>query len=229
MGELAKLFVQRYVGQGDERAARWLTLIEENGNEIVQRVEGILSVARVGAWQGAVTAVDSALVIGDVLKAHAEEIERRHAAVEVARLPLVACHGAYLRQVFDNIVSNALKYTRPGEPPSLTISAQVEHNMVCFSVQDRGIGIPSSQRSRVFQPFVRLRQTEAAGSGIGLTIVQRIVELYGGQVWIEDNEGEGCTVKFSVPWLREDGSATVSVGKDSDAPEIVDLPSKKSV
>lgn len=227
MEELAKLLAQKFAGQIDERTARWLSLIQENGSDLVRRVEGILEVARLGAGQGAVTAVAPSLVLQDVLKAQAEDIERSGATVHVDPwFPLVACHGAYLRQVFDNVVSNALKYARPGEPPVLTISSTTTHNMVCFSVRDRGIGIPPDQRSRVFQPFVRLKQAEAAGSGIGLAIVQRIVELYGGRVWIEGDEGEGCTVKFTLPWLREEGSTVISGLPGGALTEASDAPAK---
>jgi signal transduction histidine kinase/CHASE3 domain sensor protein len=227
MEELAKLLIQQFAGQVDERTSRWLKLIQDNGSDLVQRVEGILAVARVGVGQGSVTAVDPTLVIGEILKGHAGDIERLRAVIQIEPdLPLVACHGAYLRQVFDNLVSNALKYARPGEAPSITVSHQIENHMVCFSVRDRGIGIPEDQRARVFQPFVRLRQSEAAGSGIGLAIVQRIVELYGGRVWVEGNGQDGCTVKFTVPWLRDDGGAVIAGTNASDMPEVVDVSSK---
>lgn len=227
MEELAKLLVQQFAGQVDERAARWLKLIQDNSNDLVQRVEGILAVARVGVGHGPVTAVDPTLVIGEVLKGHAGEIERLRATIHVEPgLPLIACHGAYLRQVFDNLISNALKYARPGEAPTITVSHRIEDHMVCFSVTDRGIGIPEEQRARVFQPFVRLLQAETTGSGIGLAIVQRIVELYGGHVWIEGNGHDGCTVKFTVPWLRDhDGGAVIAGTNASDIPEVVDVPS----
>lgn len=227
MEELAKLLVQQFAGQIDERASRWLKLIQDNGSDLVQRVEGILAVARVGVGQGSVTAVDPTLVISEVLKSHAGEIERLRAKVHIELgLPLVACHGAYLRQVFDNLILNALKYARPGEPPSITVSHQIENHTVCFSVTDQGIGIPEEQRARVFQPFVRLLQAESTGSGIGLTIVQWIVELYGGSVWIEGNGHDGCTVKFTVPWLRDEGGALMTGTKVSDLPEMVDISSK---
>ena len=93
--------------------------------------------------------------------------------------------------------------------------------MVCIAVQDRGIGIPLEQRKRVFQPFVRLRPTDSPGSGIGLAIVQRILALYGGQVWIEGEEGEGCTVKFTLPWLRDDLAGDSA---RSSQIEVLDLP-----
>jgi signal transduction histidine kinase/CHASE3 domain sensor protein len=230
MEELAKLLAQKFSGQIDERTARWLKLIQENGSDMVQRVEGILEVARVGAGQGSVTAVAPSLVIDEVLKAQAGEVERLGATVHMDPwFPLVACHGAYLRQVFDNVVSNGLKYARPGEPPALRISSTIEDHMVCFSVSDRGIGIPLDQRSRVFQPFVRLKQTDATGSGIGLAIVQRIVELYGGRVWIDGAEGNGCTVKFTLPWLRDEGSTVSSGLCDGGFPAAGDTPAKGAV
>jgi len=78
----------------------------------------------------------------------------------------------------------------------------------------------------VFQPFVRLLQSDAIGSGIGLAIVQRIVELYGGRVWIEGNGYDGCTVKFTVPWLREDRGAVIAGTNGSHIPQVIDVSSK---
>lgn len=204
MGELARLFVQQYGSQTDERAARWLRLIEENGEDIARRVEGILSVARIGVGQGAVTAVDPSLLIREVVKARADDIDRGAAVVRVQPgLPMVACHGTYLRQVFDNLLSNALKYAHPGRPAAVDISCEIDGHWVRFTVRDDGPGIPDDQRARVFEPFVRLRRSEAPGSGIGLTIVRRIVELYGGTVWIDGAGSDGCTVRFTMPLFRD--------------------------
>jgi len=227
MEELAKLLAKKFSGQVDERTAKWLRLLQENGSDIVQRVEGILEVARVGVSQGSVTAVDPRMVLDGVFKAYAGDIDRLRATVHVeAEFPLVACHGAYLRQVFDNLISNALKYRRPGEPPALMITSKTGMHMVCIAVQDRGIGIPEEQRLRAFQPFVRLGQQDAPGSGIGLTIVQRIVELYGGQVWIEGTQGEGCTVKFTLPWLRSDLTAAGSESRTVADLEVINMSEK---
>jgi signal transduction histidine kinase/CHASE3 domain sensor protein len=223
MEELARLLVQQYGWQFDERTNRWLSLIEENSRDLVQRVEGILTVARVGTDQGAITAVDPNAIIEEVLKARAGEIERLRAVVHVeSGLPFVACHSAYLRQILDNLISNALKFTRAGESPMVRISGRVEGPMVAFSVEDQGIGIPPTQRMRVFQPFVRLLMAEAAGSGIGLTIIQRIVDLYGGKVWIEGAEGQGCTVQFTVPSIQVPEGALNAGGEASRGPDMVD-------
>jgi signal transduction histidine kinase len=200
MEELARLLGQQDTGQFDARTKRWLSLIEENGKDLVQRVEGILTVARVGMEPAAGAAVDPTVIIGEVLKFRADEIQRVRAVVNVeSALPLVAYHGAHLRQVFDNLISNSLKFTRERESPVVKITAQVSGSLVTFVVKDNGMGIPAPQRTRVFQPFVRLLMSDAPGSGIGLTITQRIVELYGGRVWIGGVEGSGCTVQFTAP------------------------------
>lgn len=224
MEELARLLVQQDSGQFDDRTKRWLSLIEENSRDLVQRVEGILTVAHVGADQEAITAVDPTAIIGEVLSARADEIGRLRAVVQVEPgLPLVACHGAYLRQIFDNLISNALKFAQTGASPMVKISGRVEGPMAAFSVEDHGIGIPSTQRSRVFQPFVRLLMTEAPGDGIGLTIIQRIVELYGGKVWIDGVEGSGCTVQFMVPSFQEQEGASIARMPASKVPDVVDV------
>jgi signal transduction histidine kinase len=204
MEELTDLISREYHGRLDGRMDRWLALLRENGRELVERVEGILAVARVGTGVGPVAAVDPASVLSEVLKGWAGELERRHGRVAVdPDLPRVACHAAYLRQIFDNVVSNALKYADPDRPVRIQVSAQRRERMACFSVRDNGIGIPAPHRARVFEPFVRLRQTSAEGSGIGLTIVHRIVELYGGTIWIDGDQQEGCTVHFTLPWFSE--------------------------
>ncbi len=224
MEELARLLVQQDSGQFDDRTKRWLSLIEENSRDLVQRVEGILTVAHVGADQGTVTAVDPNAIVDEVLKSRAGEIGRLRAVVHVEPgLPLVTCHGAYLRQIFDNLVSNALKFTRKGEAPVVMISGRIQDPMVVFSVEDRGIGIPSAQRTRVFQPFVRLLTSDEAGNGIGLTIIQRIVEVYGGKVWIEGPEGSGCTVRFTVPSFKEQERSPTVGAQTSRVSEAVDI------
>jgi signal transduction histidine kinase len=225
MKELARLLIQQNSGQFDDRTKRWLSLIEENGKDLVQRVEGIMTIAHVGADQEAVTAIDPTAIIRHVLDLRADEIRRLCATIQVEPgLPLVVCHSASLRQIFDNLVSNALKYTRKEEPPEIKISGRVQGSMVVFSIEDHGIGIPMDQRVRVFQPFVRLLTSDAAGDGIGLTIIQRIVELYDGKVWIDGTEGVGCTVHFTIPsFQKQEGisNATKRSLKDLDAVEVV--------
>lgn len=202
-----------------EQAQQWVSLIETNGKELRRRVEHILQVARIGARATAVEAVDPAVVLQDVLKLRAGELERGQVRVEVQpALPLVACHGAYLRQVFDNIISNAIKFTGGCAEPRIRITWERKGEQVSFKVSDNGCGIAPSDQARVFEPFVRLHADSVPGSGIGLTIVKRIVELYGGRVWIESNPSGGCSVCFTIPVLGELRHAARAVTSDNAAP-----------
>lgn len=202
---LASLIAKEYGGRLDERGNRWLRMMEQNGQDLIARVHDILEVSRVGAKAEAVEAVDASLVVREVLKARADEIEKAGTHVEVApSLPLVACHRAYLSQILDNLVSNAIKFSAGGEVvPVLRVAAERQGDRILFSVSDNGPGIPPQSRERVFEPFVRLKPEAARGSGIGLSIVRRIVELYGGKAWIEANEPAGARVCFSLPALGD--------------------------
>lgn len=204
MEGIASLLLKEYGEKLDERAVRWLRLIESSGQDLTERIHTILDVARVGAQRGAVEAVDPALVLNEVLKARAGDLERRQVRVNVDNgFPLVACHRAYLRQVLDNLISNAIKFSGDRPDPVISIGAERKGDQVQFSVSDNGVGIPPQQRERVFEPFVRLSPGATEGSGIGLTIVRRIAELYGGRAWIEANDQGGCTVWFTMPVLGD--------------------------
>jgi signal transduction histidine kinase len=115
----------------------------------------------------------------------------------------VAGHRAYVRQVFDNLLSNAIKFSAKNPAPAITIGGRREGEHVRFWVSDNGPGISANQRERAFEPFVRLTPDAAGGSGIGLTIVRRIVEMYGGRIWVEPSEGPGCTISLTIPMLGE--------------------------
>lgn len=204
MEELASMLMQEYRGHLDERAARWLTLISQNGKDLIERVEAILSLAKIGGRSEGIEAVDAALVIQEVLKQYGGDLERQKVRVSVqGPFPLVACHRAYLRQVFDNLISNAIKFTRDRTDPEITITVCRTGDLAQFSVIDNGIGVQPSYQERVFEPFVRLSPGPDKGSGIGLAIVKRIVELYTGKVWMEANASVGCAVHFTLPVLGD--------------------------
>lgn len=204
MEELASMLMQEYRGQLDERAARWLTLISQNGKDLIERVEAILSLARIGGRSEGIEAVDAAFVIQEVLKQYGGDLERHKFRVVVqGPFPLVACHRAYLMQIFDNLVSNAIKFSKGRTDPEITVTVCRTGDLARFSVIDNGIGVQPSYQERVFEPFVRLSPGLDKGSGIGLAIVKRIVELYTGRVWMEANPISGCTVHFTLPVLGD--------------------------
>jgi light-regulated signal transduction histidine kinase (bacteriophytochrome) len=114
-------------------------------------------------------------------------------------LPTIMAEEVPLVLLFQNLIGNALKYHRPGEPPRVHVSAQPSGNVWTFSVADNGLGIEAAYLETIFAPFKRLHGSEHPGSGIGLAICQKIVERKGGRIWAESEYGQGSTLRFTIP------------------------------
>jgi signal transduction histidine kinase len=127
--------------------------------------------------------------------------------VYVGRLPCVEGDPVLIRQVLDNLIGNALKYTAPGRPPRVDVTARPEPgegSWIRVEVADRGIGIPPGQHGRVFARFHRAHGGESyPGTGLGLAICQRIVERHGGTIGASDNPGGGTRFWFTLPGGEE--------------------------
>jgi signal transduction histidine kinase len=119
----------------------------------------------------------------------------------VLALPRIVA-GAGLEQVFQNLISNAIKYRREGVRPELHVSAKSDGESWIFSVRDNGIGIEQQYQDDVFEPFHRLHGRDIPGSGIGLATCKKIVEANGGSMWLESKPGEGSTFYFRLPQVE---------------------------
>lgn len=121
-------------------------------------------------------------------------------AVTHDALPTVQGDITQLSLVFQNLLSNALKYRKPAEPPRIHISAKRQESEWLISIRDNGIGFAPSQAERIFGLFKRLHsEAEYPGTGLGLAICKRIIERYGGTIWAESEPGAGSTFLFSLP------------------------------
>jgi light-regulated signal transduction histidine kinase (bacteriophytochrome) len=146
--------------------------------------------------------VDSAAVLQDVLSNLSEAIRQSGGRVTSEGLPEVWMSPAHLHQVLQNLIGNALKYRRE-DPPEIHVSATLEGVEWRFSVRDNGIGIEPKYREVIFGVFKRLhRDQRYSGTGIGLAICQRVVERYGGRIWVESTPGQGSDFYFTVPHVQ---------------------------
>jgi light-regulated signal transduction histidine kinase (bacteriophytochrome) len=117
-------------------------------------------------------------------------------------LPHVAVHPVHLEQILQNLIGNAIKY-RSDAPPRIEITARRSAQECTFRVQDNGIGIDPQYARQVFGIFKRLHSSESySGTGIGLAICQKIVERYGGRIWVQSELGKGATFSFTLPVAR---------------------------
>jgi PAS domain S-box-containing protein len=138
-------------------------------------------------------------IIEEVLENLDATIKECHAKLEVDNLPSVAVERSQMVQLFQNLISNALKY-RDKEAPQIFITAEKTVNEWLFSIRDNGIGIDPKYADRIFDMFARLHgKTKYTGTGMGLAICKKIVTSHGGRIWVESEVGQGCIFLFTLP------------------------------
>ena len=194
------ILLEKHRDQFDDESRQ---LLEGLGNTVKQMdaiVQGLLEFSRVESRGVPPQPVDSQSVLDDLLKVMADEINSVNAQVTHDPLPTVRADPRQLPQVLANLLSNAIKYRREGVPPQIHVSAEKRPPNWLFTVKDNGLGVPARDRDRIFGLFIRAHdKNKYPGTGIGLSLVKRIVERHAGQVWVESNEGQGSAFHFTLP------------------------------
>jgi signal transduction histidine kinase len=165
------------------------------------------------------TEVDLNRLVADVIRDRVGGTGGQQPTIVVGPLPSVDGDPVLLRQVVDNLVGNALKYTVAGQQPCLEITGTApEAGGWCIEIADRGIGIPAAQRATVFDPFIRADGSQPYhGTGLGLAIVHRIIERHGGEVGVRENPGGGSRFWFTVPATPPDEQSTATAERTGAA------------
>jgi light-regulated signal transduction histidine kinase (bacteriophytochrome) len=162
-------------------------------------MDGLLALSQVGTHGRPFGPTDCEAVVDKALNDLAVAIAESGAVITRDPLPTVLGDAQQLEQLFQNLVSNAIKF-HGDEEPRVHITARRKRTEWLFSVRDNGIGIDSKYSERIFVVFQRLHaREERSGTGIGLAISKKIVERHGGRIWIESRPGEGATFYFTVP------------------------------
>jgi light-regulated signal transduction histidine kinase (bacteriophytochrome) len=162
-------------------------------------IRDLLEYSRAGRGQLQLEEVPASVVVDEALERLAGAIEHSRAQVEVGELPVVLADRGNLCRVFQNLVGNAVKFTREGRP-RVRIEAERDGGLWRFSVRDNGIGMNPENTQRIFEPFQRLHgEEEYSGTGIGLAVCERIIDQHGGRIWVSSTPGEGSVFYFTVP------------------------------
>ena len=149
--------------------------------------------------------VDLAEVTRQVLVDLETQVEDTGAVVHVGALPIISGDELQIRQLMQNLISNALKFRREGVPPEVGIESTVSDGFVTLSVRDNGIGFDPRYSQRIFRVFERLHgRTEYPGTGIGLALCRKIAERHGGQITAESQPGAGSTFIVTLPLNRNE-------------------------
>ena len=179
----------------------FLGRILTSANRMTALIQDLLAYTQATNYaEGAPPSVNAGSVLGNVLESCKEMLVAAGATVTSEPLPTVYIHETRLAQLFQNLISNAVKYCGK-EAPRVHIAAAQQDGWIVFSVSDNGIGIDTRHAGQIFGLFKRLHNREQyPGSGIGLAICQRIVEQYGGRIWLERSVPDGgSTFCFSIP------------------------------
>ncbi|HUO32352.1 MAG TPA: ATP-binding protein [Bryobacteraceae bacterium] len=203
----SEIVVRRYRDLLDEEGRQYLEFMREGGRRLARLVADLLAYTRASTVDPVPAPVPASAALESSIADLAEAIREAHATLTYDRLPEVYMSEAHLRQIFQNLVGNALKY-RNEEAPRIHVSATERGDLWCFSVQDNGIGIDPQYKEKIFGLFKRLdHDPKLGGTGIGLAICQRLVERYGGRIWVESESGKGATFFFTVQQRPEWGRA----------------------
>ncbi|ADB61780.1 multi-sensor signal transduction histidine kinase [Haloterrigena turkmenica DSM 5511] len=199
-----QLLERRYADEFDEDGEEFLDYAVDGAERMREMIDGLLAYSRVETRGDPFEPVDLDCLLEDVLDDLSLQLEETDAEVETEPLPRVRGDASQLRQVFQNLLANALEYSGP-EPPRVHLeAAQREGAMWEVSVVDEGIGIDPEDQDRVFDVFQRLHSREEYdGTGIGLALCERIVERHDGEIWVESEPGEGSTFSVTLPAADE--------------------------
>ncbi len=201
-----ELLAQRYRGQLDEKADKYIHYAVDGARRMQRLVADLLAYSRVGSQGQPLVPVDAQEALQGVLDSLRALIQDTRAEITHDPLPGVMADDTQLRQLLQNLISNAIKF-RGEAPPRIriTVKPRPQQNLWEFAVADNGIGLEMQYAQRIFQMFQRLHELgRYEGSGIGLAIAKRIVERHGGTIWVESRLGAGTTMFFTLPMLAKE-------------------------
>ena len=195
------ILLRRYSHIADTEAQEFAGYIRDAVERMRGLIDGLLVYSRAeGAAELGRT--NAAALAADVVRSFDYEVRQTGGTLSAdlpPDLPDIAIHPIALRQILTNLISNALKYCRPGVAPAVQITAVLTSNRACLAVLDNGIGIPSEHRQRIFELFQRLHGQEIPGLGVGLAICKRLAERAGGRIWAEPGTDDGSTFYVELP------------------------------
>ncbi|HET9912696.1 MAG TPA: PAS domain S-box protein [Anaerolineales bacterium] len=184
----------------DEKGQHYMAMIADSAGQMGKLIDDLLSFSRMGRNEMITGQVDLAGLVDEVVRQFGPETENRNVEWNIAALPSVKGDRSMLKNVFTNLISNALKFTRPREYARIEIGSIQDPNEAVIFVRDNGVGFDMEYAGKLFGVFQRLhRADEFEGTGIGLANVRRIIERHGGRTWAESEIDQGATIYFSLP------------------------------
>ncbi|GAC1589123.1 MAG: hypothetical protein NVS3B21_05520 [Acidimicrobiales bacterium] len=195
-----ELLARRYRGRLDDDADRYIEFAVDGCARMRRLIDDLLAFSRAGREGGDPEAVDLEVLAAAAVRSLASLIAETGADITLGPLPTVIGRPTAFAQVITNLIANAVKFGREGQPPVVAVDAVRADDGWTVRIADDGIGIDPRYRERIFRLFQRLHgQGEYAGTGVGLAVCRRVVELRGGRIWAEDSPSGGSRFCFTIP------------------------------
>ncbi len=195
-----ELLRTRYRGSLDADADDFIDFAVEGAIRMSRLLEDLLDYSRVGSQGTTPTPVETQTAVDQALANLHGQIEDTGTEVTVGKMPTVMADEIQLMRVFQNLINNAIKFSREDNPPRISINAIKSGRLWQFCIKDNGVGIDSQYHDQAFEIFRRLHPRDAyPGTGVGLAICRRIIERFGGTIWIEQSDDSGTTFCFTLP------------------------------
>jgi signal transduction histidine kinase len=202
----ALMIEEDYVGRLDEEGRRFLGVIRENTKRMGALVDDLLAFSRLGRQAMAKSAVNMDALVREVVDEAVRDHQGRAPLIKIGQLPAANADRGLLRQVWVNLISNALKYCSKSERPTITLSGHRSAAECIYVIKDNGVGFSMDYVEKLFGVFQRLhRADEFEGTGVGLAIVHRIISRHGGRIWAEGKVNQGAAFSFALPSGESDG------------------------
>ena len=198
IGNFAQLLKRRYYNQIDTDANEFIDYIVSGVSQMNDVILHSLEFARVGRNEVSFIPTDLNKIIEMVLLHLQDEIETNQASILCENLPTIEGDKIALMQLFQNLISNAIKFKKSDRCPVIKITSQSLEDFWEIRVEDNGVGIEEAYREKIFQPFKRIDERNRPGSGIGLAICKKIVYLHRGDITFESEVGKGTTFIFTL-------------------------------
>lgn len=199
--------LQKHLGTTlDDKSQHYMKYIMDGASQARQLINDVLNYARVDHETELLADVECELVLSSVLRDLSTRIEETKARITHDKLPAVYMQATHLRQLLQNLIGNALKFSTIA--PHIHIGAERDGAMWRFYVRDNGIGIPKEHMHKIFAIFQRLHSRERyPGTGIGLALCKKVVQKYEGRIWVESEPGKGSCFYFTLPLITSDQKA----------------------
>ncbi|MDH3717876.1 MAG: ATP-binding protein [Planctomycetota bacterium] len=207
VGGFCSLLQRRYGQQLDETANEWIARAVEGAERMSKLIRDLLEYSRIDTEVRPFESVSLAEVVEETVGALRGLVQQSQATIHCDELPVVQANRLQMRQVFQNLIGNAIKF-RGDDAPHVNVSACKNETEWTISVSDNGIGVDSESGEAIFDVFKRLHpHDDYPGTGVGLAICRRVVERHGGRIWVDTGPARGSTFHFTLPIANDNEDA----------------------